>query len=68
MVTSLLTMFPTLFQDNSGYTTYTIDDLIEMGLVELDDEGNIIFVDGALTEGSAEDDHAGHDHDGHDHE
>ena len=57
-VTSLLTMFPTLFQDHS--TTYTIDELVEMGLVELDEEGNIIFIDEALTGG---DDHAGHDHD-----
>ncbi len=59
-VTSLLSMFPTLFQDQS--TTYTIDELVEMGLVELDEEGNIIFIDDALT-GEDDHDHEGHNHD-----
>lgn len=63
VVTSLLTMFPSLFQDNSGYTTYTIEDLVAMGLIELDEDGNIIFVDDALTGESDEHDHEGHDHD-----
>ncbi len=58
-VTSLLAMFPTLFEDNSA--TYTLEDLIEAGLVELDEDGNYVFVDGALE--SAEEDHTGHDHD-----
>lgn len=57
-VTSLLAMFPYLFQDTSR--SYTIDELVEMGIVELDEEGNIIFVDEALT---GTDDHEGHDHD-----
>lgn len=58
-VTSLLAMFPTLFQDHTD-NTYTIDELVQMGIVELDEEGNITFVDGALT---TEEDHEGHDHD-----
>lgn len=58
-VTSLLSMFPALFQDQSR--SYTIEELVEMGIVELDEEGNIIFVDEALTGG--EDSHEGHNHD-----
>ena len=45
-VTSLLAMFPTLFQDQSE--AYTIEDLVEMGLIEIDENGNIVFVDDAL--------------------
>lgn len=45
-VTSLLAMFPTLFQDQSE--AYTIEDLVEMGLIEIDENGNIVFVDEAL--------------------
>lgn len=58
-VTSLLAMFPTLFQDNTA--TYTIEDLIEAGLVEVDENGNYVFVDAALE--TVEEDHTGHDHD-----
>lgn len=57
-VTSLLAVFPTLFQDHTD-NSYTIDELMAMGIVELDEEGNIVFVDGAL---SGEEDHEGHDH------
>lgn len=56
-VTSLLAMFPTLFQDQSA-PAYTIDDLIAMGLIEIDEDGNIIFTDEALGDES----HEGHDH------
>ena len=59
-VTSLLAMFPTLFQDNSS-NAYTIEELIQMGIIEMDEEGNIYFVDGALNGG--EENHEGHDHD-----
>ena len=45
-VTSLLAMFPTLFQDQSE--AYTIEDLVEMGLIEIDENGNIVFVDETL--------------------
>lgn len=60
-VTSLLTVFPTLFQDNTGGTTFTIEELAEMGLIELDEEGNIISFDESLFADT--DDHEGHDHD-----
>ncbi len=60
-VTSLLTMFPTLFQDHTDAYTLTIDDLVAMGLIELDEEGNIVYVDDSLITES--DDHEGHDHD-----
>ncbi len=46
LVTSLLTMFPSLFQNNT--TTYTIDDLVAMGLIELDEDGNIVYMDESL--------------------
>ena len=58
-VTSLLAMFPTLFQDNSN--SYTVEELIQMGIIEMDEDGNIYFVDSALTDG--EESHEGHDHD-----
>lgn len=58
VVTSLLTMFPSLFQDNSSYTL-TLEDLVAMGLIELDEDGNIIAVDESLL---IEEDHEGHDH------
>lgn len=59
-VTSLLAMFPTLFQDNSGSYTLTIEDLVEMGLIEVDENGNIISIDESLT--TETEDHEGHDH------
>ena len=59
-VTSLLAMFPTLFQDQAS-DGYTIEELIEAGIVELDENGNLVFVEGALE--GTEEDHTGHDHD-----
>lgn len=56
-VTSLLAMFPTLFQDHTD-NSYTIEELMAMGIIELDEEGNIVFVDDSLT---TTDDHEGHD-------
>ena len=58
-VTSLLAMFPTLFENHTD-NSYTIEELIQMGLVELDEEGNLVFVDGVF-DGEAED-HTDHDH------
>lgn len=58
-VTSLLAMFPTLFENHTD-NSYTIEELIQMGLVELDEEGNLVFVDGVF-DGESED-HTGHDH------
>ena len=58
-VTSLLAMFPTLFENHTD-NSYTIEELIQMGLVELDEEGNLVFVDGVF--GGEEEDHTGHDH------
>lgn len=57
-VTSLLAMFPTLFQDHTD-NSYTIEELMAMGIVELDEDGNLVFVDGVLD---GEEDHTGHDH------
>ncbi len=58
-VTSLLTMFPSLFQDDTAQT-YTIEDLVAMGLIEIDEEGNIVFTDDSMfevTESGEEHDH-----------
>ena len=57
-VTSLLAMFPTLFQNHTD-DSYTIDELIQMGIVELDEEGNLVFVDGVL---GGEEESTAHDH------
>ena len=57
-VTSLLAMFPTLFQDHTD-NSYTIEELMAMGIVEMDEEGNYVFVDGVL---GGEENHEGHDH------
>lgn len=57
LVTSLLAMFPTLFQSSESQG-YTIEDLLEMGLIEMDEAGNIYFVDEALETER----HEGHDH------
>ena len=59
-VTSLLAMFPTLFQDNTS-NGYTVEELLAAGIIELDEEGNYVFVDSALE--VVEEDHTGHDHD-----
>lgn len=61
VATSMLTIFSSFFQDNSSYT-YTIEDLVAMGLIEVDEDGNITFVSDALT-GETDEDHEGHDHD-----
>lgn len=60
-VTSLLAMFPSLFQDNSESYTLTVDDLVEMGLIELDENGNIVSIDESILVTDGED-HEGHDH------
>ncbi len=59
LVTSLLAMFPSLFQDDTPQT-YTIEDLIAMGLIEIDEDGNIVFKDNSMfevTESGEEQDH-----------
>ena len=60
-VTSLLTMFPSLFQDESDAYTFTLEDLVAMGLIELDAEGNIVSMDESLFVQENEN-HEGHDH------
>ncbi len=60
-VTSLLAMFPSLFQDNNESYTLTVDDLVEMGLIELDENGNIVSIDESILVTDGED-HEGHDH------
>jgi hypothetical protein len=57
-VTSLLAMFPTLFQSHD-HDSYTVDELLQMGIIAVGEDGNYYVVDGAL-EGE---DHTGHNHD-----
>lgn len=45
-VTSLLTVFPTLFQQEPSYS---IQDLIDAGIVYLGDDGNYYFTDEYLS-------------------
>lgn len=59
-VTSLLAMFPALLQGNDDTVVYTMDDLIAMGWVQVDEDGNYIFVgDGTVTPETDD----GHNHD-----
>lgn len=57
-VTSLLTMFPTLFQQDDGYS---IQELVDAGVVYLGEDGNYYFSEEYLTTIETED-HEGHDH------
>lgn len=57
-VTSLLTMFPTLFQKDEGYT---IEELLEAGIVYQGEDGNYYFSEEYLNTTETED-HEGHDH------
>ena len=55
-VTSLLTVFPTLFQQEQSYS---LEDLVEAGIVYVGDDGNYYFADEYLNTGSeAEEDAA----------
>lgn len=45
-VTSLLTVFPTLFQQEQSYS---IQDLVDAGIVYLGDDGNYYFTDEYLS-------------------
>lgn len=56
-VTSLLTMFPTLFQQDQGYS---IEDLLEAGIVYLGEDGNYYFTEEYLT--TVTEDHEGYDY------
>lgn len=58
-VTSLLTMFPTLFQKDEGYT---LEDLLAAGVVYLGEDGNYYFTEEYLQTAETEEDHTGHDH------
>lgn len=57
-VTSLLTMFPPLFQQDDGYS---IQELVDAGVVYLGEDGNYYFSEEYLTTIENED-HEGHDH------
>ena len=55
-VTSLLTMFPSLFQKDEAYT---IEDLLAAGVIYQGEDGNYYFTEEYL---STEESHEGHNH------
>lgn len=55
-VTSLLAMFPSLFQQDQGYS---MEELLEAGIIYLGEDGNYYFSEEYLT---TTEDHEGHDH------
>lgn len=57
IVTSILAMFPSLFEDN----TYTLDEMIEAGIVYMGEDGSYYFTDEYLS--TEAESHEGHDHD-----
>ena len=60
VVTSLLAVFPSLFDDHSN--EISLEEMIEAGIVYQGEDGNYYFAEEYLaTEG--EEDHTGHDHD-----
>ena len=60
IVTSLLAVFPSLFDDHSN--EISLEEMIEAGIVYQGEDGNYYFAEEYLaTEG--EEDHTGHDHD-----
>lgn len=58
LVTSLLTMFPSLFQQEQGYS---MEDLVNAGIVYQGEDGNYYFTEEYLNTVETED-HEGHDH------
>jgi len=58
VVTSLLAVFPTLFQQDSGYS---IQEMIDAGIVYQGEDGNYYFTEEYLNT-MTEEDHEGHDH------
>lgn len=55
-VTSLLAMFPSLFQKDEGYT---IEDLLAAGIIYQGEDGNYYFTEDYLA---TEESHEGHEH------
>ncbi len=54
LVTSLLTMFPSLFQQEPEYD---LQAMIDAGIIYLAEDGNYYFTDAYLEEITAEEDH-----------
>ena len=61
VVTSLLTMFPSLFQQQDGYSDADLQAMLDAGMIYLAEDGNYYFTDEFLTMMETED-HEGHDH------
>lgn len=59
IVTSLLTVFPSLFDDHSN--EYSLEEMIAAGIVYQGEDGNYYFAEEYLAE-EGEEDHTGHDH------
>ena len=61
LVTSLLAMFPSLFQQEESYS---LEDLVNAGIVYLGEDGNYYFTEEYINSYSTEttEDHEGHDH------
>lgn len=61
VVTSLLTMFPSLFQQNDGYSEAELQAMVDAGMIYLADDGYYYFTEEFLSTTETED-HEGHDH------
>jgi len=59
IVTSILAMFPTLFDNHSD--EMTLDEMVEAGILYIGEDGNYYVSDEYLTV-EEHDDHEGHDH------
>ena len=62
VVTSILAMFPSLFEDHDHTEGYTIEELLEAGILYLGEDGNYYYNEEYLTTEET-DEHEGHDHD-----
>ena len=60
-VTSLLTMFPSLFQQQDGYSDADIQAMLDAGMIYQAEDGNYYFTDDFISMMEMED-HEGHDH------
>ncbi len=59
LVTSLLTMFPSLFQQDQGYS---IQDMLEAGIIYQGEDGNYYFTEEYLNTMTDPENQEGHDH------
>lgn len=61
VVTSILAMFPYLFDSHNHAEEYTLEDLVEAGIMYIGEDGNYYMSEEYITEEST-DIHEGHDH------